>query len=117
MTIVWPVTLPEAPLLEGFQETAAATAIRTDMEQGPAKVRRRTTAGVGKLSMRYLLSKAEVVALETFYDATLGGGALSFSFTHPRTGASLSCRFTEPPQYVTTNGDHFLAALTLETLP
>lgn len=117
MTILWPDTLPEAPLLDGFHETPPATVIRTEMEQGPAKLRRRTTAGVGKMEMRYLLSKAEVAALESFYQETLGGGALSFAFTHPRTGLSVTCRFTEPPQYATTNGSYFLIALTLETLP
>lgn len=117
MTILWPDTLPEAPLLDGFHEEAPDTAVRTSMEQGPAKVRRRTTAGVGRLEMRYLLSKAEVDALEGFYQDTLGGGALSFAYTHPRTGLSVTCRFAEPPHYATTNGSYFLVALTLETLP
>ena len=42
----WPATLPVSPLLDGFIETVPETIIRTDMDQGPAKTRQRTTAGV-----------------------------------------------------------------------
>lgn len=114
---LWPVTLPQSPLADSFRETAPGTTIRTQMEQGPAKIRRRTTAGVGDISFAYVLSAAQVAALEGFYLDDLSGGALSFSFTHPRTGGSLSCRFREPPQYASLSGDYFRAAVKLEILP
>lgn len=117
MTIQWPNTLPAAPLVEGFHETPGQTAVRTQMEQGPAKVRRRTTAGVDSMSLLLLLSKAQVATLESFFSDTLAGGALGFAYTHPRTGLSVTCRFTAPPQYTPTNGNYFKAALSLEVLP
>jgi hypothetical protein len=113
----WPNTLPAYPLIDGFHETAPNTVIRTDMEQGPAKVRLRTTAAIRTLALSYLMNKAQVTALETFYLATLQGGALSFDFTHPRSNAVVSCRFTRPPEYVTSNGNFFKVAMELEVLP
>ena len=113
----WPNTLPPAPLLGGFHETVPNSTIRTDREQGPAKVRQRTTAAVRSLSVQYLMSKAQIDTLETFYQTTLQGGAYSFTFTHPRTGNAVTCRFTKPPEYTTTNGNFFHVAVDLEVLP
>jgi hypothetical protein len=33
----WPLSLPPAPLLDGFVKTVPETIIRTAMDQGPAK--------------------------------------------------------------------------------
>jgi hypothetical protein len=113
----WPNTLPAAPLLEAFHETPPDTTLRTPMEQGPAKLRQRTTAGARLLTVTYLLSRTQVETLETFYTATLQGGSASFTYTHPRTGTTVSCRFTRPPEYGAVNGSFFKVALTLEILP
>ena len=113
----WPDTLPASPLLDGFRESAPDTILRTDMEQGPAKIRQRTTAAVRTLTLRFLMSTAQVATLETFYLTTLHGGTAPFDFTHPRTGDTVSCRFTAPPQYAVTNGNFFKISFTLEILP
>ncbi len=113
----WPSTLPASPLAKNFQELRADTIIRTDMDVGPAKTRQRSTAGVGELQMTYLLSVAQAAAMDDFYATTLSGGSLSFDYTHPRTGALLSCRFTSPPEYTAVNGLYYEAAVALEVLP
>lgn len=113
----WPSTLPTAPLLEDFHELPPETAIRTDMDAGPAKLRQRTTAAVGALQISYLLSKTQTATLDSFYTATLFGGTGAFTYTHPRTGAMVSCRFTAPPEYTAVNGNYFKVTLTLEVLP
>lgn len=104
------------PLLNGYQESPPNTALRTEMEQGPAKVRNRTTAGVRKLQLFYLLTAAEVATLETFFLVEAAAGAATFSFTHPRTSATESARFTEPPQYM-PNGTKYNVSVSLEILP
>lgn len=113
----WPIALPAYPLLDNFQESVPNTVIRTDMEQGPAKVRQRTTAAVRKMSLAYLMSKTQVTALETFYLTTLQGGALAFDFIHPRSNTTVSCRFTKPPEYGAGNGNYFRVAIEMEVLP
>lgn len=113
----WPTTLPATPLLDRFRETAPNTLIRTEMEQGPAKMRQRTTAGVRTLSVNYLLSAAQVTTLDTFYVSDTAGGSIPFDYTHPRTGDALSCRFKSPPEYAPGNGLYFMTTLSLEIMP
>lgn len=113
----WPPTLPAAPLAEGFRETMPALTVRTEMEAGPAKVRRRTTAGVGRISIAYLLSAAQVATLESFVKHDLAGGALAFNFTHPRHGATVRCRFARLPEHAAVNPEFFKSSFELEILP
>lgn len=113
----WPEALPQSPLLDGARETPADTVIRTAMETGPAKTRRRTTAGTGRLSLTYILSRAELTVLEGFFSTDLFGGALSFAFPHPRLGETVDCRFRQPPAFAPINGDFFRVGLELEVLP
>lgn len=113
----WPATLPP-PLADTLQETPPDNVIRTSMEKGPAKVRRRTTATVRPISFELVLDTTQLAALDTFYVTTTYSGADEFSYTHPRTGAAVSARFTAPPQYSDVNtGRHYNASIALEILP
>lgn len=112
----WPNTLP-APLADACRETAANTVVRSDMEQGPAKTRQRTTAGVSRLSLGYLMSASQISDLQDFFETDLIGGALGFGFTHPRTGDTVTARFRQPPEYASANGGYFRASIELEVLP
>jgi len=114
---IWPDTLPASPLLDSFREKVPDFVIRTSMEQGPAKLRRRTTAAVRLLFVSYMMSKDQVTALEAFYLTTLQGGSLFFDFTHPRTETTVSCRFVKPPEYGSGNGNFFRVTIELEVLP
>lgn len=113
----WPETLPAVPLLDGFHETVPDAVIRTSMEQGPAKARRRSTAAVRLFELHYLLDRAQLAALDAFFLTTLMGGVLPFGFPHPRGGGTLSCRFVRPPEYAAANGAYFRATCMLEALP
>ena len=112
----WPANLP-APLLDSFREAVAETVIRTSMDAGPAKARRRSSAGSGSLTLNYIVSRAQAAVLDSFFDGDAAGGALPFGFTHPRTGATLSCRFRQPPAYAALNGPYFRVSIELEVLP
>jgi len=114
---IWPQTLPLYPLLENYVETVPNTSIRTEMEQGPAKVRQRTTAGVRKLSLSYFLSKEQISELDEFYITGLKGGSMAFDFIHPRNDSDISCRFVSPPEYKAANGSYFKVNIELEILP
>lgn len=113
---VFPATLP-APLVSGFSETLPDNTIRTAMDMGPAKLRRRTTANVGKMGVSYLLTSAQLDILIAFYQTDTGGGILPFTFTHPRTAASLSCRFTQVVSSTTSDGINYAVTIQLEILP
>ena len=113
---VFPSTLP-APALNTLVETPPDNVIRTQMDKGPDKVRRRTTANVRPLSFTLKLTPAETQVLDDFYDNTTFSGADEFDYTHPRTGEAVKARFTQPPQYQEHEGVIYLCSIALEILP
>ena len=116
--VTWPASLPQEPLAEGFTEQAPNTIIRSQMEAGPAKLRRRFTAGTRNFDCQLYLSADQAEALDAFYVSTLAGGALSFDWKHPRTQAAVTFRFVEPPSYKPVKrGTAWQASLKLEVLP
>lgn len=80
-TYVWPVSLPQSPQ-KGFTETGGALIVRTPMDSGPAKMRRRGKS-VNKLTLNFIMTSAQVTTMEDFIDNSIKGTA-RFGFTHPR---------------------------------
>jgi len=113
----WPTSLPDKPLKQGFEESPPNTRVRTEMGVGPAKMRRRATAGVRVFKVNFLLTETQVQTLDDFVMSTLGGGLARFDWTHPRTGASAEFRFRELPTYQPALGDRYRATATLELMP
>jgi len=114
----WPASLPQEPLAQGFSEQAPNTLLRSQMEAGPPKVRRRFTAGIRNIECQVRLTPAQVDLLDTFFDATIAGGALPFDWKHPRNGTAVTFRFVEPPSYTpVARGTLWQASLRLEILP
>ena len=94
----WPSTLP-APRLSGYVMTPQEQTIRTDMEAGNAKTRRRTAARVDMLDVSWGFTEAQLDTFrDWFEDSTTGisGGASWFTITLATgtgTKAAISARF------------------------
>ena len=116
MAETWPATLP-SPSPDGYGERPGAGPLRTEMEVGPPKVRRRTTTVVRQFDINLELTKAQIATLDTFYVTTLAGGVTEFDWTNPRTEAAATCRFVTVPVYTTTGGDGWQARFRMEVLP
>lgn len=113
----WPASLPQKPLADGFAESAVSSVVRTEMDAGPAKMRRRYTVDVRVYSMDLLLTTAQVSTLETFYRSTLGQ-VDPFDWIDHRTGAAVSYRFRSPPAYLEAGAPgYWRTTLDLEVLP
>lgn len=70
----WPSTLP-IPTAAGYGlETADQTA-RTDMESGPARVRRRSTASPDQISLRFVFDANQMAIFRTFWESDFLFGA------------------------------------------
>ena len=82
-------------LRDGYSETPPERTIRTSMDVGPAKVRRRTCAAVSRIGFTLWLTNEEWDTLYNFY---LNNDALVFNFVHPRTGQTVKARFTDVPE-------------------
>ena len=115
---VWPPFLPDRPLAQGYSERGPETALRTEMDAGPSKMRRRFTAGVRRIDVQVRLTAAQVETLDSFYHSSLSGGSFPFDCAHPRTGSEVTFRFVEPPSYTPiARGQLWTATLILEVLP
>jgi len=114
----WPSSLPLRPLADGFSETPPNLLVRSATDIGPAKARRRATAGVTRLKAAFRLSPAQLATFRTFLAADLQGGALSFSWTHPLTGNLGAFRIVPPPSIEPiAAGIAWRVSLDLELLP
>lgn len=114
---VWPVSLPDAPLAEGYQENPVNNNITTQMETGPAKKRRRYTEPIFNFICGLVLTSDEVDILETFYFTTLEGGTLEFDWKHPRTRIAATLRFKTPYTVSAIDPNNFSVNMSLERLP
>ena len=90
-TYLWPTTgnFPQAPQ-KGFTESVGVNIIRSQMDSGPAKMRRRSNAP-NTMSLSFILTTAQVSTLETWVKNDIKGVA-RFGFTHPRTQAIIEAR-------------------------
>ena len=114
----WPSTLPQSPLAKSLSETTPNDLIRTKMDVGPDKIRRRSTAGIRRFGMSIFMTKAQVQILDDFIQSTLNGGTDTFTWINHRTDAAATLRFISLPAYRTLgNGDYYSAGLSLEELP
>jgi len=85
----WPGSLPQSPQ-KGFAETGGVLILRTPMDSGPAKQRRRGQRPQG-LQLTFVMTTAQTVTLEEFVEITLQGTA-RFGFTHPRLNTTVEAR-------------------------
>ncbi len=114
----WPTSLPQRPLADGFSETPPNLLVRSATDTGPAKARRRATAGVTKLKASFRLSPSQLATFRSFFASDLHGGNLSFSWTHPVTGAVGAFRIVPPPSIEPiAAGIAWRVSLDLELLP
>lgn len=117
---VWPLTLPQCAQVGGFSESVGYNIIRTPMDQGPAKIRRRS-ARAQPLSVSYKLNATQLATLEDFVQNTIKAVA-RFYFPHPRTGTEVEVRIvpsSEGELYKIghINGSIWSVTMNLEVLP
>lgn len=119
MAILWPSTLPSAPLYEGYAESAPNTTLRSSMSTGPAKVRRKSSAIPWTFTVPMHMDDSQVSEFETFVYETLYGGSLRFEFEHPRKNSTVELRIlgNESLFQVAPHGSDWLVTFTVEVMP
>ena len=118
MPLAWPLPLPTVSLYGG-SEAGTDKLIHHETDSGPGKLRSRYSTGIKDFTFPMILTEAQATELMTFYDDTSGGGALSFDFTHPRTGAAIVCRFKPGSQPLLANFsfERYRVTLELQIIP
>lgn len=113
----WPITLQQLLSEANFGYEISDTAVRTDMDVGPQKVRRRFTRPVNFLTGSIYLTIAQYSIFYTFYNTTLNGGVLPFEFLHPVTKELKEWRFKGGARVSSIGGGNFVVEFTWEELP
>lgn len=110
----WPTTLPQYLLEDGFFESLQDQTLETQMDTGPAKIRRRSTTANRVIEAQIAMTEAQVAIFETFYLTTCAAGAIAFTWVHPRTRAAKSMRFRSPAPRYRKRGEVVTVQLKLE---
>lgn len=113
----WPSTLPDCISLAGYSERRVNGTLRTEMDAGPAFVRRRFSAVPTIFSASIVMTKDELDIFDTFYFTTTAQGAIPFDWQHPRTQDNVSMRFLEPPGYQPITSEYWTVTFSAEILP
>lgn len=120
---VWPSTLPQR-LLATLTRKRQSGKMRSPMDTGPAKQRARFTAVTKSFDGAEIMTGAQLATFNTFYESTLGHGALSFTWIDPITDVAATLRFAdgEPEETLlrpddTPNNRLYRVTLPLEILP
>jgi len=112
--IYWP-DLPSDFLADGLSIQPQSNVIRTAMDAGPKKARRRYTARTVHYTGKQRFDNAELIVFKEFYNTVLADGVLRFNFIDPVTQEIAEFRFTD--DYIATEiGGLFEVTLPLERL-
>ena len=112
----WPAAFYGYIVKGSYTETPPQNVLRTQMDAGPAKLRRRSTAAVRSISFTLFLTKASVATFDTFYVTTIQSGSIKFDMYHPRTHVQGEYRFVNQPMY-TPKDEGYTVQIGLELLP
>lgn len=109
--VAWPESLPITR--DNYREKPPSRGIRSNMDIGPDKLRKRSTVAVRGITLRLMLTDAQLDIFDEFYDEN---ETLVFDFVDPRTGNTKRTRFVEVSDY-DLQETMWVVALKLEYLP
>lgn len=112
---VWPESLPQYPLIDGYSDLPQDSVLRSKMD-GYTKQRNRFTANLYNVEESYLLTPAQFGVFENFYSSILGNGADTFIKKDAKTGIDRLYRFVGPYD-MDYNGVQYRITVELERLP
>ena len=117
----WPPGLPDLQLL-GLTGERQEARVRTQMDTGRPKTRRRFTAAIIRYQIPVIFDGTEKQLFDDFYVTELLEGSLPFIWEDPVTDAAVSLQFVEPPTFRLEKGGTpsariWTGLLSLELLP
>lgn len=101
-TEAWPNDLPDCA--GSWEESPTPDILRSSVDIGQAKVRRRSTIGGKTVSVGWTMDANTYAALVFFYETTLLEGVNSFYYNHPISGTQQTYRFLSPPNLIFVAG-------------
>ncbi|MGE0699043.1 MAG: hypothetical protein AB7O57_08100 [Hyphomicrobiaceae bacterium] len=115
---VWPSTLPEYVIEQGYQETPVPGTVEHEMETGHTQIRPRFTARVVRIQCQIEMDMEQLDTFETFFESTLARGSLPFEWVHPLKRTPMNFIFKKPhPTYAAFGGEYVRVSMSLESVP
>ena len=117
-TPTFPTTLPK-PSMSQYSLTPVNNVIRTEMESGPARTRRRYISVPTDVSVTWTLTRAELASFQTFYREAIydGAGWFLMPVVMGDGEALRTARFKEPYRAETVANEHvWQVSATLEVM-
>lgn len=102
--IMWPTSIPQLLRLDGQKAQRKNNVIRTQMDAGPSKARKRYTVSEKLFEGTIIVTEEERQILENWYRDTLGDGTLRFAMKDPQSLQLSEFRFTEDYTEVSLEG-------------
>lgn len=119
-TPTWPAELPSmtypAASHNYARKASKDAALRTSMDAGPDKVRRRFTAVPHAVTFTKILTQAQLDIEQDFYHNVVGVAG-RFDHFDPVTQTTQSWRYVEETAYAAAGGGQWRATFSLEVLP
>lgn len=118
MAVEYPGTLPQAPQRNGYTQKNKSNVIRSKMDVGEAKVRRRYVDAIKDETWSMPLDPVQLPIFQAWHKDDLEGGVLRFDFEDMLTGLIEEYRFVDMPTY-SPYGEcgSYLVSFTVEQLP
>ena len=114
--IVWPNTLPQSPLIDGYSFTRGETRHLTNMDTGPDKIRPKGEVGVQKVTYPIIINVSQKSDLRNFYRVTLRNGEKEFLIKLARETEFSMVRFLTPPRFSPITNVKWRSNLDLEVI-
>lgn len=106
----WPAALPD-PSQFGYTQVPVDGAVRTPMQFGPDKVRRRVTYIPRIINCEFVVTDAQYTTLDDFYQLNASDNV---NVTDPLTQASAVYKFVGPPVYNYLENGYWKVNVTFE---
>jgi hypothetical protein len=100
MPVEWPIFLQEFINAAGFSMAIGDTVLRTEMDVGPAKLRRRFTHSIDDYQTAITVYQDTMDSFMNFFKTSLNGGVTPFYFIDPIFGTEQVFRFVGTPKVV-----------------
>lgn len=112
----WPTQLP-IPLIAGYALAPETSFVRTDMDAGPARHRRRFTAAPTSIQLSFLMTQAQFAIFEAWYSLRISDGADWFDapMDNGQGVTTQECRFVEAWQSRPVGGKNYEVSCRWET--
>lgn len=117
MSVTWPDELQQLLDQDSFSYSIGDTSIKSDMEIGPPKVRRRFTKSTDAITCQIRIDYSQFQYLYDFWDVTLNGGVTPFIFNNPFTQVAETFRMDTPPSLKPMGGNCYQVAMQWIRLP